>query len=147
MSGGRRAQAKRETAVRDYLDAFCLAYLRVLRRLLRRRATELPPGRSPCHTCALNPSTDDWPGMQATVLRLIDSVETGTPFVCHEGLPRDPKTRAWFIDWERGPIPPLCAGYKAIRRDPEAQRAPAAALREIGKPPKRFRLFVRRLTP
>lgn len=85
------------------------------------------PVKTPCcHTCAFNPSTDDWPGMEKTVLELLRALDSGIPFVCHEGLPRtakgwylpvlpmwNPKTRA--LSWPAGAEPPLCGGYAAVK--------------------------------
>ena len=152
MSSGRRAKRERALAGRAYLDTFLLAYVRILRRLLRKNAAKLPPGQSPCHSCAFNPSTDGWPGFQSTMLGIIESIDKGTKFVCHEGLPTDEKgqwhlpvqprwnAQTGAVRWPEGLEPPLCAGYAAIKDDPETVKAPLRTMQEVGRPPKRFRL-------
>ena len=46
----------------------------------------------------------------------------------------NPDTQAWHLD-PRQPAPPLCAGFVAIRDDPETKRACLIALRDVGQPP------------
>ena len=130
----RQRRAANDAEVRGWLLSFLRAYMRILRGLLKGRA----PARSPCHTCALNPSTDGWVGFELTATKLMDSFENGTPFVCHEGMPRDPTTRQWFID-PRRPLPPLCAAYEALRDEPAVHRAPMRAVRCIGPAPASIR--------
>ena len=108
----------------EFLSRFLRSYVRVLRRILKRRGAPRPP----CHTCAFNPATDDWRGFEKTMVNLMESIHHGRPFVCHEGLPRDP-TGQWCL--RTGEMPPLCAGYEAIKDDPETKRAALEVLKGL----------------
>lgn len=148
MSGRSARRARRRIKSR-YVDRFLRAYITVLRRILKRRG--IPEGEpSPCHTCAFNPGTDSWRGFQSTVTRVMESVEQGRPFLCHEGLPTRPDGN-WYLPTERQPLwnpktgevtwpagvdpPKLCAGFEAVKDDPDTARAPLLAIRELPEPP------------
>ena len=127
MSGcGRRARLERAIQEGQHFDQFLRAYVDVIRNIYKRRAR--PGANSPCHTCALNPATDHWQGFEKTMMGLMDSIENETPFVCHENLPSGED--GWYVD-PRKPPPPLCAGFEAVKDDPEAKTAPLKALASL----------------
>ena len=78
-----------------------------------------------------NPSTDDWTGMETTVIGLMKSIHEDTPFVCHEHLPHDEKGD-WYLDPKRPETMELCSGYAAVMGDPESKKAMFAALTRTG---------------
>ena len=86
----------------------------------------------PCHTCALNPQTNGWPGQAKTILRFLAALERSEPFYCHDQAPRDSKSD-WIVQTESAP---LCAGFCALQED--SQEALTAALRSafaaVGRP-------------
>ena len=67
-----------------------------------------PEHDSPCGTCAMQPSTDDWPGFAATWYGVFVSIRDTKPFLCHE-------TQS---GWEAGTIDlenlKLCTGVLAV---------------------------------
>lgn len=108
----RRADNKRK------LNALFHRYIAGLRAIFAADApayyADNPEARRPCHSCALNPSTDDWPGFDSTMLNLEAGIRKGE-FLCHEPLPRD-ETGQWHIDEEAPRI--RCAGYEVLSRNP-----------------------------
>ena len=126
---GKRARAKRRAAEHSYLDRYLRAYMGALRRILKRRG--IPEGASPpCHSCAFNPATDHWPGFAATVSGVMTSLEKVTPFVCHEHMPQGADGQ-WFLEPGK-PMPPRCAGFEAVKGDPEVERAGLIATAQAG---------------
>ena len=155
LISGKRSRRDRRRRVRTYIDRYFLGYVRILRGVLKRRG--IPEGsRSPCHSCAFNPGTDTWEGFDSTVMGLMECLTEGRkPFICHEGLPTRPDG-AWYLPVELMPTgwdpktgkvtwregvepPPLCAGFAAVKDDPEAKRAHIAAIGRIGPPPPELR--------
>lgn len=118
---GKRAKARRRTQD-SRLRGFLLGFIQELRRILKRRWPELraqfPDQRSPCHTCALNPGTDNWRGFDSTAIALMRAIEYDEPFYCHEPFER---TRdGWKFDREKPirltPARPLSADANLAHR-------------------------------
>jgi len=129
--GKRRRRREREVA-----EQFLLAAGTALQARFREQARETfvqneDIGR-PCHSCALNPQTNDWPGQAKTVLRFLAALERSEPFFCHDQAPRDSKGD-WMVDPDSAQ---WCSGFVALRGD--SQRALTDALRSafaaIGRP-------------
>ena len=146
---GRQARKRRGEETKRYVRGFLESHIRVLRGILKRRAPTLPADvRSPCHTCAFNPSTDTWLGFETTVLGLLEAIEGGRSFYCHEGLPTD-ENGAWYWDPKQGTVsgltlPPVCAGWRAIADDPATRTAGQAAVRALPSAPRQLRRRFRR---
>lgn len=67
-----------------------LSFITALREILKRGGTVrlLQIGfKPPCHTCAMNPSTDDWSGFIPTVFGVVHSIRARKAFMCHENDP------------------------------------------------------------
>src|SRR5580765_1450775 len=129
--GKRRRQHERAIA-----EEFLVAAGRALQVRFGAQAPEVYHGnddlRPPCHTCALNPQTNEWPGQAKTILRFLAALERSEPFYCHDQAPRDSKGD-WVLDTENAP---LCAGFNVLQG--KAQEVLTAALRSafvaIGRP-------------
>jgi len=119
---GKRAKANRRGSTTEVNGVLRNALAR-LRAIFRRRAPGLfearPEWRRPCHSCAFAPSTDAWQGWDTTVLNLVQALEQGVPFWCHEPLPRGgPEGWTWEADKAR-----VCMGWAAIVADRGAKLA------------------------
>jgi len=88
--------------------------------------------RPPCHTCALNPQTNNWPGQAKTILRFLAALERSEQFYCHDEAPRNTKGD-WVVDTGTAP---LCAGYRVLQSGPNEALTMAlrAAFTAIGRP-------------
>ena len=119
---------------RAYIRRFCESYIGELRSIMKAAWPDIkqsvPDHKSPCHTCAFNPSTDSWPGFEKTVTGLMFAIEEGKPFYCHEGHPRTQD--GWFVDPSKAK---LCAGYAVIATEPNPKAAAVKAIRAAGRPP------------
>lgn len=135
--GGRKARAEARLAAskRAYVRRFLLAYMGELRRILKRISPaykrRFPNAPPPCHTCAFNPGTDDWPGMETTLSGLLRQIGNDQPFYCHEGLPTDCEGN-WVWDPEKAK---LCQGFAMIQNAPGVKLAIVAASRKAGPMP------------
>lgn len=129
--GKRRRQHERETAER-FLVAAGMALQERFGAQARSFYDEAHEFRPPCHTCALNPQTNDWPGQAKTILRFLAALERTEEFYCHDQAPRDSKGD-WVVDVETAP---LCAGFSVLQ--PDSKEALTKALRSafaaIGRP-------------
>ena len=126
---------RRRSKGRDYVRRWCEAYIALLREMFKRdwpaTKKDFPQHRPPCHTCALNPGTDSWPGFEKTVTNLMFAIEDGKPFYCHEGHPQT-KSGEWILDL---PKAKLCAGFAVVANDPNLKEVALKALRKVGRPP------------
>lgn len=118
---GKRAKAARRGPTTE-VNRILRNALERLRAIFRRRAPVLfeahPEWRRPCHSCAFVPSTDAWKGWDTTVLNLVQALEQGVPFWCHEPLPRGGDGWTWEADKAR-----VCMGWAAIVADRGAKLA------------------------
>jgi len=138
---GVHAPARFPRGTRAQIRRTMLAFIQRIRSLYRERAiahrSAFPGTPSPCHTCALNPSTDTWQGFDATATNLMDSLLGERPFFCHEPLPyvhyrlRGKCGGEWVPPeaairaahgLEIGVMRP-CAAWWVIKDSPEARRA------------------------
>lgn len=123
-------KAKRDRiSAQQNVRAMLHRYVANLREVFKRNAPAMyaagPELPRPCHTCAFNPKTDTWAGFDQTMMRMERAIAWDQPFFCHENLPRREITNDWYYDG--GPLEP-CAGWLAIRNDPDARRAYARAV-------------------
>jgi hypothetical protein len=129
--GKRRRRRDREVA-----EQFLLAAGTALQARFREQARAVydhnPDIGSPCHSCALNPQTNGWPGQEKTILRFLAALERSEPFFCHDQAPRDSKGD-WMVDPASAQ---WCSGFVTLRGD--SQGALTSALRSafeaIGRP-------------
>lgn len=91
--------------------------LRVVESLQRQWREHVPKVRerfpyqaAPCHTCAINPSTNEWQGMENTALHFANALARTYPFYCHDGAPFDPE-RGWAVDLNTAP---LCSAFTVL---------------------------------
>lgn len=121
--------AKCSRAQRRQVRQLLLQYIRELRGILRRvapgRYREFPNHARPCHTCAFNPKTDGWRGMELTAYTLMKCFRDDVPFHCHEGIPWRKPIAQWtpeeithFREHAK-----LCAGYATVMNVPETKDA------------------------
>src|SRR5438477_8030033 len=103
--GKRRRRDEREVAER-FLVAAGLALQERFGAQAREVYEHTDGLRPPCHTCALNPQTNAWPGQAKTILRFLAALERSEPFYCHDEAPRNGKGD-WVVDTQTAP---LCAG-------------------------------------
>ena len=130
---GKRAKKLRKLAraieSKGYLRRLLLAYVDELRAILKRTApaygAKFPNAKPPCHTCALNPATDNWKGLEVTLLGLCRAIGNDQPFYCHENLPRNDRGE-WQWDPDKAE---LCSGYARLIGRPEAKTALLLAAR------------------
>jgi hypothetical protein len=68
----KRARRAEREAQAEEMRSFMLRVVESLQRQFREHVPvvreRFPNQKPPCHTCALNPSTNDWQGMENTVL-------------------------------------------------------------------------------
>jgi hypothetical protein len=109
----------------------CKAFLRELRaiyaRVLPEYRRQFPRAKRPCKTCAFNPSTDRWVGMEKTALQLAKAIETDQPFYCHANMPYM-RGYGWI------PIKSklrLCAAWATIMNDAATKQAMHKAVMEV----------------
>lgn len=133
MSAKRAKRKRRET--RDAVLAIARTFILDLRAIFKRevlaRPADAPKLRPPCHTCALNPATDNWAGFDATMIRLGACLESGSTFYCHEPLPKNDAG-----EWQAlAPAEMVtCAGWEVVKDSPDARVAfTRAALGERGR--------------
>lgn len=108
---------------RLFVRRVCRQFLRNLRAIYVRVAPEMakrfPKARKPCHSCAFNPSTDRWQGMESTAWKLAQAIRHDQPFYCHENLPYM-RGFGWI------PVKKklrLCASWATIMNDPAVKTA------------------------
>lgn len=104
------AKAER-TKRRDESKQFSIALLSAFQARFKERAREhydrFPNDWPPCHTCALNPSTNDDRGQDRTALNFVASLIRRSPFLCHDKMPKD-KHGQWVPDPDNFE---LCSGW------------------------------------
>ena len=107
-----------------------------LQRQFREHVRErFPNQKPPCHTCALNPSTNDWKGMENTVLHFANAMQATQPFYCHDGAPFS-EEKGWAVDIRTAR---LCAGFSVLMAADAAHDDPGRCVRQaiaeaIGRP-------------
>ena len=108
---------------RRFVRRVCRQFLRNLRaiyaRVLPTYNERFPNARKPCHSCAFNPSTDRWVGMESTAYKLAQAIKDDQPFYCHANLPYM-RGFGWI------PVKKklrLCASWATIMNDPEMKTA------------------------
>jgi hypothetical protein len=129
--GKRKRRREREVA-EQFLLAAGIALQARHRELARHVYEQNQDIGRPCHSCALNPQTNDWPGQAKTILRFLAALEKSEPFFCHDQAPQDDKG-----DWMVDPSSALwCSGLVALRGDAEAAVTVAlrSAFAAIGRP-------------
>jgi hypothetical protein len=124
--------------VNRVLRGFIQELRAIFKRVAPERYRQFPNAARCCHTCAFNPSTDNWYGWDKTAYELMKAIRDHRPFYCHENLP----WRTPVSDWTREEIQhfmehrKLCGGFAAIQGDPKTREAfIVAALRAQGKKP------------
>lgn len=112
----RQEREARAARVAEGVRRFCLGAIEAAQAAFRERAREqyerFPNAARPCHTCAINPGTNDWEGMDSTALRFLNALDRAAPFYCHDGAPFDEE--GWHVDPATAP---LCAGYAVLAAD------------------------------
>ena len=77
--------------VRRYMLALLTRLRAAFAQRLKVQRQKFPDMRLPCDTCAFRTSTDDWPGMDQTVINFIAALQEGSPFYCHHDMERNKK--------------------------------------------------------
>ncbi len=107
---------------------------------LPRQGQAFPAQKLMCKTCAFRSATDDWKGMEVTVLGFMNAMREGKPFYCHV----DPRTGEDFPIINGKYLVPeamamgkpvdVCAGWSAVahRTPEEVTRLIAAAAKASG---------------
>lgn len=107
---------------RELVNRVLRRFVRILRGVLKSRGPEIyarfPNARRPCHTCAFNPSTDNWKGWDSTAYDLMRAIARDQPFYCHEPFERTKD--GWKFDPAKAS---LCGGWAAVYGDPAAKTA------------------------
>jgi hypothetical protein len=113
-----------DTADRRLVHRIMLAFMREVQSVFRRHAPAYyranPDARRPCHSCAFNPRTNGWKGMDVTADNLRKSLANGTTFSCHQGLPWRTPMHEWTDEQLRKVLldPTPCAGYSVCMQAP-----------------------------
>ena len=134
-SARRRERQDRKRVLLDRVLRAIIAELRViLKRVAPGYYERFPNAGRPCHTCAFNPSTDNWQGFDATVSGLMKSIWHDNPFYCHENIPWKKPTEDWTPEDHRQfkEHAQLCSGF-AMLLCPEANREAKAVLVKVAK--------------
>ncbi len=93
MSKSKQARQERQRKhleVRKLLQAFMGELRTILKRVGPAVYRRFPNTPRPCATCAFNPSTDTWPGADATAYALWQAIAKDEPFYCHKNMQRRP---------------------------------------------------------
>lgn len=109
----RRMRERQRTLEETKVERLLVRTLEYLQKEFAKRAKgqyeRFPNMRRPCHTCALNPSTNDWSGQATTALNFMHALWKTQPFLCHDGVPFDEET-GWHVTEQA----PLCSGYAVL---------------------------------
>lgn len=75
-----------------------------------------------CHSCGFFDPTalDDDPDL---IEKIVDALNGGKPFKCHEGFPTHPLSGRYIPTLEQQKAAPLCAGYASLKSELERQGA------------------------
>lgn len=131
-----------KTNGRRLVNRVLRGFMQEIRAIFKRRAAthfrEFPKAGRPCHSCALNPSTDQWQGWDSTANELMKAIRDDRPFYCHDNIAwRKPVT-----EWTAEEIQhfhrhkKLCAGYAVVVGDAAVKDAfIVAALTANGRKP------------
>lgn len=96
--------------VHDFMLNVASSLQRQWREAVPAARKQFPMMGSPCHTCAINPVTNDWQGMENTALSFAVALRECQPFYCHDGSEFD-EQRGWLVDPATAP---LCSAFTVL---------------------------------